>query len=99
MIWTRIIESLAEYRPLWVAHDRRSRPKSIVHGAFLADALQQGRLGLAALFQNIDAESDEKKAWKLGSFPLCAEWGYGAVANRSGARHPATIWRRQCGWF
>ena len=48
--------------------DRRHDPSRSRAGAFLADALQQGRLGLAALFQNIDAESDEKKAWKLGSF-------------------------------
>ena len=36
--------------------------------AFLAEALQRGRLGLAALFQHIDAVADERKAWVVGSF-------------------------------
>lgn len=34
---------------------------------FLADALQQGRLGLAELFQGIDPVTDEHTAWLVGS--------------------------------
>ena len=35
--------------------------------AFLGDALQQGREGLVALFQNPDAATDEKLAGTVGS--------------------------------
>jgi AcrR family transcriptional regulator len=69
-VWTRIIESLAGYRPLWIATieattqvDRAPQVRE-----FLANALQQARLGLAGIFQNIDELEYEKEAWKLGSF-------------------------------
>ena len=100
MIWTRIIESLAEYRPLWVATIGATTQVVARRRCVLADALQQGRLGLAALFQNIDAESDEKKAWKLGSFYYALLSGVMVQWLIDPERaHPATIWRRQCGWF
>jgi AcrR family transcriptional regulator len=70
MIWTRITESLAGYRPLWIATieataqiDRAPQVRE-----FLANALQQAREGLAAMFQNIDEVDDEKQRWQLGSF-------------------------------
>ena len=49
--WTRVVESLAAHRPLWAAQfeifaqiDRAPEVRQ-----FLADAQQQGRLGLAAV--------------------------------------------------
>src|SRR5262249_2291649 len=68
--WTRVIDSLAAHRQLWVATIEATAQAEHVPEvrAFLADALQQGREGLAALFGNIDAAVDEKKAWTLGAF-------------------------------
>ena len=68
--WTRVIETFAAHRQLWVATieatSQAERAPEV--RAFLADALQQGREGLAALFQGIDVAVDEKKAWTVGSF-------------------------------
>jgi len=68
--WTRVIESFAAHRQLWVATIEATTQAERVPEvrAFLAEALQQGRLGLAALFQNIDAAVDENKAWTVGAF-------------------------------
>jgi AcrR family transcriptional regulator len=68
--WARVIESFAAHRQLWVAtvEATAQAERTPEVRAFLADALQQGRLGLAALFQNIDAAVDEKQAWMVGSF-------------------------------
>ncbi|MGH3907644.1 MAG: TetR/AcrR family transcriptional regulator [Pseudonocardiaceae bacterium] len=69
-VWTRVIESLAAHRPLWAAQfeifaqiDRAPEIRE-----FLADAQQQGRLGLASLLQNIDPAVDEGKAHAVGGF-------------------------------
>jgi len=68
--WARVIESFAAHRQLWVATIEATAQAEHAPEvrAFLADALQQGREGLAALFQNIDAAVDEKQAWTVGSF-------------------------------
>ncbi len=69
-VWTRVIESLAAHRPLWAAQfeifaqiDRAPEIRE-----FLADAQQQGRLGLASLLQSIDPAVDEGKARAVGGF-------------------------------
>lgn len=68
--WTRIIELLTPYRQLWIATIEATAQveRAPQVRVFLADALQQARSGLAAMFQNMDEEGDERKAWKLGSF-------------------------------
>lgn len=68
--WTRVMESFATHRQLWVATFEvlTQAERSPELRAFLADALQQGRLGLAALFQGSDDEVDEKLARTVGSF-------------------------------
>ena len=68
--WTRVIESFAAHRQLWVAtiEATAQAERAPEVRTFLADAVQQGREGLAALFQNIDAAVDEKGAWTIGSF-------------------------------
>jgi AcrR family transcriptional regulator len=68
--WSRAIESFAAHRQLWLATIEASAQaeRAPEVRAFLAEALQQGREGLAALFQNIDATVDAKKAWTVGSF-------------------------------
>jgi AcrR family transcriptional regulator len=69
-IWTRIIATFETHRPLWVATfevlAQIERAPDVRQ--FLADALQQGREGLAMLFQHIDASSDEHRAQIVGSF-------------------------------
>lgn len=69
-IWTRIIGSFATHRQLWVAtfevFAQIERAPEVRQS--LADAFQQGRFGLAALFQNIDSADDEHSAWVVGSF-------------------------------
>jgi AcrR family transcriptional regulator len=66
--WTRIIESLTPYRQLWIATIEATAQveRAPQVRAFLADALQQARAGLATMFQ--EALADERKVWKLGSF-------------------------------
>ncbi len=68
-IWTRVIESLETERTLWVAtlEVAAQIERAPEVRAFLADALQQGRMGLAELFQGIDPVSDEHTAWMVGS--------------------------------
>jgi AcrR family transcriptional regulator len=69
-IWTRVIESFAAHRQVWLATFEifpQIEHAPEVH-RFLANALQQGRLGLAELFQHIDSERDERTAWAVGSF-------------------------------
>lgn len=68
--WTRVIEAFAAHRPVWVATFEilvQSEHAPEVR-QFLADAIQEGRLGLAALFEGIDAAVDEKQAQVVGSF-------------------------------
>src|SRR5262245_33095494 len=68
--WSRVIESFAAHRQLWLATIEATAQTEHLPEvrAFLAEALQQGREGVAALFQNIDAAVDEHKAWTGGSF-------------------------------
>lgn len=71
--WTRVIESLDTHRPLWVAsfeafmqaqHSPELRQQ-------LADAQEEGRSGLAAMFQRIDeSKIDEGSVRTVGSFYL-----------------------------
>lgn len=68
-IWTRILDSFEAQRSLWmatveVAAQAEHAPEL---RAFLAEALQQGRLGLAEIFQGIDPVTDEHTAWMVGS--------------------------------
>lgn len=69
-IWTRIIATFETHRQLWVATfevlAQSERAPEVRR--FLADALQQGREGLAMLFQNIDVAADKIKAQIVGSF-------------------------------
>lgn len=69
-VWTRVIESLAAYRPLWAAQFEIFA--QIDHAPevreFLAAAQQRGRLGLAALLQNIDPGAEQAKAHAVGGF-------------------------------
>jgi AcrR family transcriptional regulator len=69
-IWNRVINSLDTQRPLWVAtlEVAAQIERAPEVRAFLGDALQQGRLGLASLFQGIDPVRDEHTAWMVGSF-------------------------------
>ena len=68
--WTRMIESFATHRQLWLAtfEATAQAERSPEVRAFLGDALQQGRAGLVALFQNVDEAAGEKLAGTLGSF-------------------------------
>jgi AcrR family transcriptional regulator len=68
--WTRIIESYVRLRPLWAIQfeliaqmDRLPELRE----AFVS-ANRQAKLGLAALFENLDPAVDEKKAMAVGSF-------------------------------
>jgi AcrR family transcriptional regulator len=71
-IWTRVIESFAAQRPLWVAGFEllAQIDESPEVRAAVADAQQRARLGLAALFHHLDPTMDEKTAWRVGSFYL-----------------------------
>ena len=68
--WARVIESFAAHRQLWVAtiEATTQAERAPEVRAFLAAALQQGREGLAVLFQGIDAAVDQRSAWTVGSF-------------------------------
>jgi hypothetical protein len=65
-----VLDTFATERPLWVATLEATVQAERIPEvrAFLVNALQQGRLGLAALFQEIDPADDEHKAWAVGSF-------------------------------
>jgi AcrR family transcriptional regulator len=69
-IWVRIIESFSTHRQLWVATFEAwmEAERSPQLRAFLVDALQQGRLGLAALFQGSGTAVDEEMARTVGAF-------------------------------
>lgn len=81
-IWTQIIASFEEQRPVLVASfeafSQIERSPEVRQS--MANALQQGRTGLAALFQGIDAERDPHTAQVVGSFyqalmsGLIAQW-------------------------
>lgn len=69
LIWQRVIESVGEHRPLWLAQFEMFVQAE--HVAELRDPLvasvTEGRLGLAQLFQGIDPATDRRKAWLVGS--------------------------------
>jgi AcrR family transcriptional regulator len=69
-IWERIIESFDTHRQLWKAtyEAMTVAEHSPEVRAFLSDALQQGRMGLAALFHDVDPEANERLAATVGSF-------------------------------
>ncbi|KAA9376412.1 TetR/AcrR family transcriptional regulator [Microbispora cellulosiformans] len=80
--WTRIIESFARLRPLWAIQfeliaqmDRLPELRE----AFAA-ANRQAKLGLAALFENLDPDADARKAMAVGAFyqallgGMAAQW-------------------------
>ncbi|WP_182872820.1 TetR/AcrR family transcriptional regulator [Microbispora sp. H10670] len=80
--WTRIIESFARLRPLWAIQfeliaqmDRLPELRE----AF-ATANRQAKLGLAALFENLDPAADPRKAMAVGAFyqallgGMAAQW-------------------------
>jgi AcrR family transcriptional regulator len=72
-IWTRVIESFEAHRPLWVATFEAfmSAQRSPELREQLAAGQEEGRFGLAALFQNIDESAvDERTARTVGSFYL-----------------------------
>jgi AcrR family transcriptional regulator len=71
-IWTKVVESFATHRPLWVATfellaqlDHAPEVRTAV-----AEAQEQARMGLAGLFHHLDPALDEQKAWAVGSFYL-----------------------------
>ncbi len=70
LLWTRVIASFSTHRQLWIAtfEATAQAERSPEVRAFLGDALQEGRQGLAALFQNIDATADPQTAHMVGSF-------------------------------
>jgi len=67
--WERVIESFSSHQQLWTitfeAFVQAERSPEV--RSFLADAIQQGRLGLASLFHGGDIEADEKLASTVGS--------------------------------
>jgi AcrR family transcriptional regulator len=72
-IWTRVIDSFDAHRPLWVASFEAFAPAqhSLELREQLADGQEEGRFGLAALFQRIDESTvDERSARTVGSFYL-----------------------------
>ncbi len=70
-IWTRLIDSLGEQRPIWAAGfesftqiDRLPEVR-----AFLTEGLRQARSGMAALFLGVEESSlDERVSRTVGSF-------------------------------
>ena len=70
VIWARVIKSFSTHRQLWIATfeavAQAEREPEV--RAFLSNALQQGRAGLVALFQNVDEAASEQLAGTLGSF-------------------------------
>lgn len=69
-IWARIIESFTAHRSLWLAsfEAMMQAERSPEVRAFLATALQEGRQGLAALFQNMEQPIDPQSERTIGSF-------------------------------
>jgi AcrR family transcriptional regulator len=69
-IWARVIASFATHRHMWIAtfEALAQAERSPQIRAFLGDAVQQGREGLVALFQNADAATSQKLAKTVGSF-------------------------------
>lgn len=71
--WTRLIESFEAHRPMLVASFEAFAPaqRSPELRKQLADGQEEGRFGLAALFQRIEESAvDERTARTVGSFYL-----------------------------
>jgi len=68
--WDRVIELFAAHRPLWVVQFEVLAQLEYVPEMkkFFADANQEARYGLAALFQSIDSGADEESAQIVGFF-------------------------------
>ena len=71
-IWSQVLESFAANRPVWAASfemlaqiDQAPEVRAAV-----ADAQERARLGLVALFHQLDPALDEQRARALGSFHL-----------------------------
>lgn len=90
-IWARIIASFSAHRQLWAATVEAlvmaERSPSI--RAFLSDALQQGREGLAELFEGIDAQAEPARAQQVGSFYQAMLTGVWAQWQVEPARAPS----------
>ena len=71
-IWTKVIESFATHRPLWAAsfETLAQLEQAPEVRAAVADAQEQARLGLAALFHHLEPTLDKRSAWAVGSFYL-----------------------------
>ena len=67
-IWTRVVESLLPYRKLWAAQFEIFAQIDHVPEirAFLAEAMEQGRLGIADLIEGIDPEVEPERARAVG---------------------------------
>lgn len=70
VIWTRVIGSFDQLRPVLVASVQAAAQAEHVPEirAQLAAGLDAGRFGLAELFQNPEEGRDEQQAWQVGSF-------------------------------
>jgi AcrR family transcriptional regulator len=72
-IWTRVIDSFAAHRPLWVASFEgfMSAQRSPELREQFAAGHEEARFGLVALFQNLEESAvDERLARTVGSFYL-----------------------------
>jgi AcrR family transcriptional regulator len=68
--WTRAIAAFEGLRPVLIASVEAVAQAERVPEvrAQLAAGLDEGRFGLAALFQDLDPQRDKRQAWQVGSF-------------------------------
>jgi AcrR family transcriptional regulator len=68
--WTRVIETFAAYRPVWVASFEAlvQAERSPEVRAAMADAVERARVGLSTLFQTLEEPVAEHTARTVGSF-------------------------------
>lgn len=68
--WDRVIELFAAHRPLWAAHFEIFAQIQHVPAmrAFFAEANQEARRGLTAMFHSVESAADERSAQVLGAF-------------------------------
>jgi AcrR family transcriptional regulator len=78
-IWARVITSVREQRPLWLAQFETFVQAQHVDALRepLVASVAEGKYGLAELFAGIDPKTDERTAWLLGS--LCQSLLMGMV--------------------
>ena len=69
-IWNRVIASFTTHRGLWLVNFEVFAQSAHAPEVrrFLADAIEQGRLGLASLFEGMDEANPSHTAWAVGSF-------------------------------